>query len=120
VRGAWTGSTSAAAVRRSYRVLECCPVSAEAQLAYAALADLFDGVPDDVLAELPGPQRRAVEVALLREEPDVEGSLPRAVAVGLLGVLRVLSRSSPVVVAVDDAQCSIGPQRELSRSLCAA
>jgi hypothetical protein len=71
-------------------VLACRPIDAEAQLAYAALGDLLAEVPERALAELPGPQRHALEVALLRAEPAEQRSLPRAVALGLLGVLRRL------------------------------
>src|SRR5919198_2628582 len=93
-----------AATGRSYRVLACRPAAAEAQLAYVALGDLLDEIPDGALAELPGPQRRALEVALLRAEPGERQPLPRAVALGLLGVLRALARAGPVLVAADDVQ----------------
>ncbi len=59
----------AAAAARSYQVLACRPIEAETQLAYAALGDLLAEVPDELLGELPEPQRRALEVALLRREP---------------------------------------------------
>jgi hypothetical protein len=94
----------AAAANRSHRVLACRPIDAEAQLAYAALGDLLAEVPEGALAELPGPQRRALEVALLRAEPEEQRSLPRAVALGLLGVLRALARQAPTLVAIDDVQ----------------
>ena len=94
----------AAASGRSFRVLACRPNDAEAQLAYAAVGDLLAEVPDVVLDELPGPQRRALEVALLRAEPEEGQSLPRAVPLGLLGVLRTLARQAPTVVGVDDVQ----------------
>jgi hypothetical protein len=75
----WKHGLSAAA-NRSHRVLACRPIDAEAQLAYAALGDLLAEVPEGALAELPGPQRHALEVALLRAEPEEQRSLPRAVA----------------------------------------
>jgi DNA-binding CsgD family transcriptional regulator len=93
-----------AADRRAYQVLACRPNDAEAQLAYAAVGDLLAEVPEEVLAELPGPQRRALEVALLRAEPEEGQSLPRAVPLGLLGVLRTLGRRWPTVVGIDDVQ----------------
>jgi DNA-binding CsgD family transcriptional regulator len=95
----------AAAAARSHRVLSCRPVDTEAQLAYTALGDLLAEVPEAVLAELPGPQRGALEAALLRAEPLEQLSLPRAVALGLLGVLRALARQGPTVVGIDDVQC---------------
>jgi DNA-binding CsgD family transcriptional regulator len=100
-----------AAARRSYRVLSCRPIDTEAQLAYTALGDLLVEVPDAILGELPGPQRHALEVALLRAEPEERQSLPRAVALGLLGVLRALARGGPTLVAVDDVQWLDQPSR---------
>jgi hypothetical protein len=88
----------AAAVNRSHRVLACRPIDAEAQLAYAALGDLLAEAPEGALAELPGPQRHALEVALLRAEPEEQRSLPRAVALGLLGVLRALARTRLILL----------------------
>jgi DNA-binding CsgD family transcriptional regulator len=96
------GLTAAAA--RSYRVASCRPIRAEAQLAYTSLGDLLADVEEEELAALPGPQRRALEVALLRAEPDDEQLFPRAVALGLLGVLAGRARARPTVVGIDDVQ----------------
>jgi DNA-binding CsgD family transcriptional regulator len=96
--------SAAAARERSYRVLACRPVESETQLAFSALGDLLEEVPEESLSELPEPQRRALEVALLRAEAEGPPPQPRAVSLGLLGVLRSLARVSPVVVAVDDVQ----------------
>ena len=89
-----------AVARSPYRVLSCRPVEAETQLAYAALGDLLAELADEELAALPGPQRHALEVALLRAEPGEHGAPQRAVALGLLAVLR----ARPTIVAVDDVQ----------------
>ena len=89
---------------RAYHVLSCRPVEAETQLGYAALGDLLGFVADAVVAELPPPQRHAIDVALLRAEPGAEGSFRRAVAVATLGVLRLLARDAPTIVAIDDTQ----------------
>ena len=94
---------AAAARERSYRVL-CRPVESETQLAFSALGDLLEDVPAEPLSGLPEPQRRALEVALLRREAEGPAPHPRAVSVGLLGVFRSLAQASPVVVAVDDVQ----------------
>ena len=91
-----------AAERRSFQVLGCRPVQAEAQLAFTALSDLLTDVPTVVFDELPVPQRRALEVALLRAEPEDDEHFPRAVALGFLGVLVALARSGPLVVGIDD------------------
>ncbi|HEY6890176.1 MAG TPA: ATP-binding protein, partial [Solirubrobacter sp.] len=89
-----------AIARSPYRVLACRPVEAETQLAYAALGDLLAELSDEELSALPDPQRHALEVALLRAEPGERGAPQRAVALGLLAVLR----ARPAIVAVDDVQ----------------
>ena len=94
----------AAASERSYRVLACCPIESETEMAYAALGDLLSDHAADVLAGLPGPQRRAIEVALLLREPEEELPAQRAVAVATLGVLAALSRERPLLVGIDDVQ----------------
>jgi AAA ATPase domain len=83
-----------------HRVLSCRAAESEARLSYAALGDLFDFE----LPDLPAPQKRALDAALLRAE--IEGAPPdqRAVAVASLGVLRALAAPAPVVVAIDDVQ----------------
>ena len=89
---------------RSYRVLSCSPSGSETQLSFAGLGDLLEDVLEDVLAPLPEPQRRALAVALLLEEPD--GPPPDQLAVGraFLGALRALAHDNHVALAVDDIQ----------------
>jgi DNA-binding CsgD family transcriptional regulator len=84
------------------RVLEARPSEAEAQLSFAALSDLLDGVGSDELADVPTPQRRALEVALLRSEPGAVPPESRAIGLGFLNALRSLAEKGPVLVAVDD------------------
>jgi hypothetical protein len=79
------------AVARGQRVLRCRPGECETQLAYAALGDLLADVPEAAMAELPAPQRHALDVALLRAEPHGDQPLQRAIGMGLLGLLRVLA-----------------------------
>jgi hypothetical protein len=50
-----------------FRVLACSPAESEQQLAYSALSDLLAHVALDA-DDLPAPQRRALEVALLVED----------------------------------------------------
>jgi DNA-binding CsgD family transcriptional regulator len=85
---------------RGHRVLSCRAAESEARLSYAALGDLLDFE----LPDLPAPQQRALDAALLREE--IQGAPPdqRAVSVATLGVLRALAASDPVIVAIDDVQ----------------
>src|SRR5215212_6016696 len=98
----WRGAIDSARAR-GYRVLEAAPVETEAGFAYAALGDLLEGALDEALPELSEPQARALRIALLLDEPRGRRPEPRAIALGLLGVLRALARSGPVLVAVDDA-----------------
>ncbi len=87
-----------------YRILRCRPGQAEAKLGFAALADLLSSVDEGAFAALPEPQRDAVDAALLRAAPRAAGSASRAVAAGLLSVLRAIAQESPVLVAIDDVQ----------------
>jgi DNA-binding NarL/FixJ family response regulator len=91
------------AEQREFRVLVARPAEAEATLSYAALADLVAAPYAEVGTELPQPQRRALDMALLSAEEDGQSDA-RTTAVGLLGILGALAARSPVVVAVDDAQ----------------
>jgi len=85
-------------------VISCRPTQAESKLPYAGLGDLFDAVPDDVLGCLPRPQRIALDVALLRVEPDTAPLQRRAVAAAVLSTLLTWGRATPLVVAIDDLQ----------------
>jgi DNA-binding CsgD family transcriptional regulator/tetratricopeptide (TPR) repeat protein len=92
------------ALDRSCRVLSCAPSEVEARLSFASLADLLAEVEEEVFACLPAPQRRALEVALLRVDPARTSADPRAVGTATVAVLRELASATPVVVAVDDVQ----------------
>ena len=63
----WRAAVEAAAAR-GFRPLEARPSQSEASLAFSTLADLLGDALEDVLPELPPPQRRALEVALLLED----------------------------------------------------
>jgi DNA-binding CsgD family transcriptional regulator len=86
-----------------YRILCCSPAGSEATLAYSGLGDLVREVVEDVLDELPPPQRDALGAALLLTDSARPAS-GHAVAVAFLNVLRSLSREGPVLIAVDDLQ----------------
>ncbi|MGL6279202.1 MAG: helix-turn-helix transcriptional regulator [Gaiella sp.] len=89
---------------RGLHVLTSRPVEAEISLPFAALGDLLGDVPEAALGRLPDPQREALEVALLRAGAKPGGLQRRAVALGVLGALRVLAEDTPLVLAIDDAQ----------------
>lgn len=93
----------------THRVLSASPAESEAQLSFASLRDLLEPVLDEVLNGLPKPQRRALAVALLREEVDGPPPDPHAIARAFLEAVRALSVLGPVVIAVDDIQWLDGP-----------
>ncbi|HEY6963033.1 MAG TPA: AAA family ATPase [Gaiellaceae bacterium] len=84
--------------------LVCRPAEAETDLAFASLADVLEPVADDRLPRLPEPQRRALEVALLRTAPGAVAPDRRAVATAAWSLLLRCSEEGPLLVAVDDAQ----------------
>ncbi|MBV9605440.1 MAG: AAA family ATPase [Solirubrobacterales bacterium] len=92
------------AVGLGRRVLVVGPVEAEAEMAFAGLEGLLDRVLDEVLDELPTPQRVSLEVALLRREPGELGIEARTVASATTSVLRALASRQPLVLALDDLQ----------------
>jgi len=97
----WEAGTDLAR-SRGFAVWSTRASEAEAQLSFAGLADLLEGAGPGVLAGLPVPQRRALEVAVRRAEPEGAPPEPLAIAAGLLGALRVAARAGPVLAAVDD------------------
>ena len=91
--------------RTGLRVLSSRPAEAERALAHVGLGDLFEGVLDDVLPALSAPRRRALEVALLREE--ALGRARRSAARLPLRCATRCSFSASVgrsLIAVDDVQ----------------
>jgi DNA-binding CsgD family transcriptional regulator len=97
------------ATGQSYRVLSAQPAQSEAKLAYSVLGDLLEPELDDVIGSLPAPRRRALEIALLREETGDTRVDQRAISVAVVEALRTLASSGPVLVAVDDLQWADRP-----------
>ena len=89
---------------RSFTVLAARATQTEATLPFAGLIDLFEGMPEARLSALPAPQRRALEVALLRREPEKTGVDQLAVSLATLQVLRAVAAATPVVIGIDDLQ----------------
>ena len=108
----WEAGVDVARERR-LRVLSARSSGAEAQLSFAALIDLLDGVAMEELGGLPVPQLRALQVALLRSEPAGVSAEPHAIAVGFLNALRALAAGAPLLVAVDDVQWLDSPSAEV-------
>jgi DNA-binding CsgD family transcriptional regulator len=101
------------ATARGYATLCCRTAESEAKLALAALADLVTGLGDDLLARLPAPQRRALEVALLRRDARGPPRDPRALATAVRSVLVELAARAPLLVAVDDLQWLDAPSARM-------
>src|SRR4029453_5602082 len=99
----WEAAVTAAA-ERGFQPLRARPGGSEAKLAFSGLADLLGGARRAVVGALPPPERPAPEIPLLLEDGGGKGADRRAVAAGLLSVLRALSTASPLLGAIDEAQ----------------
>jgi DNA-binding CsgD family transcriptional regulator len=96
----WEHGVSVAA-EGSFRVLQSRSSEAETGLSFATVTDLLDEALDEVLPALVPPRARALETALLRDEGAADS---RAIALGVVDALSVLSSESSVLVAIDDWQ----------------
>jgi DNA-binding CsgD family transcriptional regulator len=85
-------------------VLSCRPAETEAKLGLSAVADLLEPVPRAAFDVLPKPQRRALDVALLRTDPDDLVADQRTVATAVRSLLLNLAAEAPILLAVDDVQ----------------
>lgn len=113
----WRGAVDVA-TGRGWRVLTARAAASESNLTLGVLADLLAPVDDATIAELPRPQHRALDVALLRADPDADadvdaearvaaGAAPvegRVLGTAVRTVLAALAAEQPVLVAVDDVQ----------------
>lgn len=88
--------------QRGYGLLFARPARPDKGLSFAGLGDLLTEVPSERFAELPEPQRIALDAALLRGEATAFDR--RAVFTAVLSVLTALAAERPIVVAVDDLQ----------------
>src|SRR5689334_11025521 len=93
----------ARAQNRGFQVLSARAIDAQV-VAYAALADLLTGVDHDTWADLPEPQRIAVDRVLLRERAADAVTDQRAVAAAVLAVIDRLTDIGPLLLAIDDLQ----------------
>ena len=100
----WAAGVTAAGAEPNRRVLRARPAEAETAMSFAGLSDLLVDVLDAALAELPAPQRHALEVALLLEPGGPRPPDHRAVGAGFLGAVRALACDGPLLVAIDDVQ----------------
>ena len=91
-----------AARERGCLVLTANPAELEMPLEYTGIADLLDPLPGSLTDALPVPQRRAIRVALLREEAPEPPVDLRTVATAAVSMLRRAADSQPVLMIVDD------------------
>ena len=98
-------AVGAAAVARGERVLRVAGAETDRWISNAGLADLLSQLPETYLAELPEPQRVAVEAVLLRGRPGGAGSRVRlARRLAWQALLERCADDGPVLVLIDDAQ----------------
>jgi DNA-binding CsgD family transcriptional regulator len=89
---------------RDFHVLACQPTAAETTFSFAALGDLLTNDFADLFPELPGPQRRALEVALALASGEGPGVGEHFIGLAFLSSLQILAAQQSVLVAVDDVQ----------------
>ncbi len=92
------------AQRRGRMVLSVAPTQFEQGLPFAGLAELIGQCPHGSDKDLPGPQRRALAVALQRVEPAGRDVDALAVPLAVRGLLTQLCESEPVALLIDDLQ----------------
>lgn len=85
-----------------YQVLVSRPVEAESKMAFAALTDLLGTLLEESLVHLPGAQKQALEVALLRAEIASPPPEPRLIGAAVLSILDGIASAGPLLVAIDD------------------
>lgn len=85
-------------------VLDSSPSGGETQLSFSVLVDLFADHVEPLLPNLPSPQRRAVQKALLLEESEGPAPNELTIAAGISNTLAALAEAGPIVLAIDDAQ----------------
>lgn len=85
-------------------VLSARSAPIETSLSFSVLTDLLSTIEPSSFDRLPGPQRRALDVALLRASPSSTPLDARAIAAGLLSIVRDRATVGPVAIAVDDVQ----------------
>lgn len=104
-----------AATERGYRVVSAQPTEAEAHLPFVGLADLFGTLADEHRAALPPPQQAALDIALMRADPDATPTQPLALSLAVLELLRRAATSGPIAIAVDDCQWLDAPSASALR-----
>jgi DNA-binding CsgD family transcriptional regulator len=87
-----------------HRLLRSEPSASETDLSFAGLSDLLVGVLPLVATQIPGPQREALEIALLLRPAGDEPPTAHAVGLAVLAALRGCLAEGPVLIGIDDVQ----------------
>lgn len=87
---------------QGFLVLASRGAEAEASWSLLAVGDLLEGVPAEVVAVLPAPQRRALDVVMRRSESEGPPVEQPTIGAGLRSVLTVLAEERPVLLLLDD------------------
>jgi len=103
------------ATGRGETVLSTAPAEADQSLPFAGLVDLFATLPDGALADLPGPQREALDAALLRSGGADPQAGDLALRLAVRGVLARCAALAPVLLVVDDVQWLDPPTADVLR-----
>jgi DNA-binding NarL/FixJ family response regulator len=96
-------SAVAEAEEAGVRVLRTACAEIELPIAFGALADLLEVAAGEVEDRLAAPQRRALAVALGREDAEMRPDR-LALARSVLATLSLLAERGPLLVAIDDVQ----------------
>lgn len=96
-----------------YRVLSCVAAKSESDLSFTTLRDLLGDAFDDVADDLSPPQRHALGVALLLDEPVGPPPDTGTLGVAFVAALRALATRAPTVLAADDAQWLDAPSAKV-------
>src|SRR5215218_1617944 len=99
----WEHAVAAESERAERLVLASRAAEGEVDLPLVTLTDLLDPVPEEIVEGLPGPQRDALDAALLRRRP-TGGHDPRTLGTAVVSLLGRLAAERPVLLAIDDAQ----------------
>ena len=95
----------ASAHQRGERVLRVSGAETERWISFAGLAELLGQMPEEYVAELPEPQRAAVNAVLLRGRSAGSSSRVRlARRLAWHALLERCAGASPVLILIDDAQ----------------
>jgi hypothetical protein len=96
----WRAGIEVAAAA-GHRLLHSEPSASETDLSFVGLSDLLADMLSEVAAQIPGPQREALEIALLLRPAGDEPPTAHAVGLAVLAALRGCLSEGPVLVAIE-------------------